>query len=88
MNSTENSDDIDTIKDIKEQPLTCPTSFDIVSWYENITKSTLEPLPLILSSFKRGVIDDQSVNDILMIKGLIDPPVHIQFLDLSSFSRF
>jgi len=43
-----------------------------------------EPLSLTPSSFERGVIGGQSANDILMIKGLLSPPVHI--LDLSSLS--
>jgi hypothetical protein len=37
--------------------------------------------------FERGVIASMSVNDTLMVKGLIYPPVYIQFFDLSYFSR-
>jgi hypothetical protein len=68
INSTEDSDDIDAIEDVKEKPPTCPTSFDIVSWYEKVAKCAPEPLTLVPGSFKRGVISGQSVNDILMIK--------------------
>jgi len=84
VNGTEDSDNIDAIK---EKPPTCPTSSDITSWYEKVAESAPKPLPLIPGSFERGVIGGQSVNDILMIKGLIDPPVYIQFLDLSTFSH-
>jgi hypothetical protein len=90
VNGTEDSDDsddINAIEDVKEKPPTCPTSFDIVSWYEKVAESAPEPLPLIPGSFERGVIGGQSVNDLLMVKGLINPPVYIQFLDLSIFSR-
>jgi hypothetical protein len=85
--NTEDSDDIDAIEDVKEKHPTCPTSFDIVSWYEKVAKSAPEPLTLVPGSFERGVIGGQSVNDILMIKGLINPPVYIQFLDLTTFSH-
>jgi len=84
---TDDSDDIDHIEDVKEKPSVCPSSLDILSWYEKVVESMPEPLPLIRGSFERGVIGGQSVNDILMIKGLIYPPVYIQFLDLSVFSR-
>ena len=45
-----------------------------------------EPPPLTSDSFERGVIASMTVNDILMIKGLINPAVYyIQFFDLSLF---
>ncbi|KIL56388.1 hypothetical protein M378DRAFT_172785 [Amanita muscaria Koide BX008] len=87
IKGTEASDDIDVMEDVEEKPPTGPSSLDILSWYEQVAESAPEPLPLIPGSFKRGVIGGMSANDILMIKGLIDPPVYIQFLDLSSFSR-
>lgn len=59
----------------------------IVSWSEDIINSEFLP-ELKPTPFKRGTIPGESVNDTLMKKGLIDPLVYIQFLDLSlsSFS--
>ncbi|KAF8334439.1 hypothetical protein F5887DRAFT_1273589 [Amanita rubescens] len=82
------SDDIDGMEDVEEKPSTGPSSSEILSWYEQVAESAPEPLPLIPGSFERGVIGGMSTNDVLMIKGLIDPPVYIQFLDLSSVSKF
>ncbi|KAF8333696.1 hypothetical protein F5887DRAFT_1259663 [Amanita rubescens] len=87
IEGTETSDDIDAMEDVEEKPPTGPSSSDILSWYEQVAESAPEPLPLIPGSFERGDIGGMSINDFLMIKGLIDPPVYVQFLDLSSFSR-
>ncbi len=87
IEGTETSDDIDIMEDVEEKPPTGPPSSDILSWYEQVAEFAPEPLPLIPGSFERGVIGGMSTNDVLMIKGLIDPPVYIQFLDLGSFSR-
>lgn len=84
IKGTEASDDIE---DIEEKPPIGPASVDILSWYEKVAESAPEPPPLVPGSFERGVIGGLSANDILMIKGLIDPPVYIQFLDLNPFSR-
>ena len=84
IEGTETSDDIDIMED---KPPTGPSSSDILSWYEQVVKSTPEPLPLIPGSFERGVIGGMSTNDVLMIKGLIDRLEYIQFLDLGSFSH-
>ena len=88
IEGTETSNDIDAMDDVEEKPPTGPSSSDILSWYEQVAESAPEPLPLIPGSFERGVIGGMSTNDVLMIKGLIDPLVYIQFLDLSSFSRY
>ncbi len=85
IEGTETSDDIDS--DVEEKPPTGLSSSDILSWYEQVDESAPGPLPLLPGSFERGAIGGMSINDVLMIKGLIDPPVYIQFLDLSSFSR-
>jgi len=82
----ENSNDTDGIEDIERKPATCLSSADIVLWCDEVVKSKIVPPSLMLSPFERSVIGGQSVNDILMIKGLIYPPVYIQFLDLCSFS--
>jgi hypothetical protein len=79
------SEDGDEIDGIQDKPKICPSPFDIPLWYQKV-KSGPEPLPLTQSSFERGVIASMTVNDILMVKGLIDPAVYVQFLDLGSFS--
>jgi hypothetical protein len=65
---------IDCIDDIDEANMACSSS-DIISWYEMTVGDSVGP-------FEKGVIAGQSVNDILMIKGLIFPLVYIQSLDL------
>lgn len=76
-------------KDVKVKPLTCLSSLDIQVWSKKVAGSVPEPLPPSLTpgSFERGNIGGLSTNDILMIKGLIHPPVYVQFFDLSSFSQ-
>ena len=86
IEGTETSNDINTIKDVDEQPPTGLSSPDVSSWNEQVVEFTPEPLPLIPGSFERGVIGGMSTNDVLMIKGLIDPLQYIQFFDLSVFS--
>lgn len=81
---TEDGDE-DEIDDVQDKPMICPSPFDIALWCQKV-KSGPEPLPLTHSSFERGVIASMTVNDILMIKGLINPAVYVQFLDLGSFS--
>ena len=62
-------------------------SFDVILWYEKVVDCAPEPLlPLTRTPLERGVIGGQSVNDTLMIKGLIDTQVYLHFFDLSSFS--
>jgi hypothetical protein len=79
-------DDLDDIEDAEESPSGCLTSFDIMSWYDKVVDSGLEPLPLTPSPFERGVMGGLSVNDVLMIKGLIDPRAYIQFFYPCPFS--
>jgi len=86
IEGTEDLDDVDCIGDAEKKPGTCLSSFDIVSWRDQVVKSGAEPPSLTPSPFERGTIGGQSGNDILMIKGLIHPPVYTQFLDLRSFS--
>jgi hypothetical protein len=79
------SDEIDEDEDEKSEIHSLP--FDVKSWYEKVAYCEPEPiLPLIPTPFKRGIIGSYSVNDILMIKGLIHPLVYVDFLDLSAFS--
>lgn len=89
IEGTETSDDIDAMEDVDEQPPTRLSSPDILSWCEQVAESAPEPLPripLIPGSFKRGAIGGMSTNDVLMIKGLIDPLQYIEFFDLSLLS--
>jgi hypothetical protein len=81
---TKDSDNIN-ITAVQDKSTFCPSSLDIVSWSQKVVNSELEPL-LTPTSFEKGVIASMSVNDILMVKGLINPSVYLQFLNLSSFS--
>ena len=80
------TEDEDTIDDIQDRSTICPSSFDIALWSQKVVNSGLEPLPIIRTPFEKGVIASMSVNDILMVKGLISPPVYVQFFDLALFS--
>jgi hypothetical protein len=44
--------------------------------------------PLIPTSFEKGIIGGMSMNDILMIKGLIDPGLYVQYMFLELFSQY
>jgi hypothetical protein len=79
VEGTEMPDNIDDLENFKGQPPTCFSSSEISSWYEQVPKFVLEPLHLISRSFERGVIGGMSTNDVLMIKGLIDPLEYVQF---------
>jgi hypothetical protein len=59
---------------------------DLLPWLNAVTCDDEKMPPLTRGSFKRGVIGSMSVNDILMIKGLIDPGVYVEFIDLEPFS--
>jgi len=83
---TEDSDTTSDTTIVQNRSSTCLSSSDILSWSQNVVEADLETLLLTLTPFERGVISSYSVNDILMIKGLIPPLVYIQFLDLSKFS--
>jgi hypothetical protein len=83
---TKDSDAIDESTEGSDVDKTYLPSSDIISWYENMVDCAPEPLlPLPPTPFERGNIGGQSVNDVLMIKGLIHPPVYLQFFDLNSF---
>ena len=59
------------------------------AWLEDIEKEVLDPLPVDVNdtdSFIPGVIGGMSMNDILMVKGHIDPSVYIRFLNLSLYA--
>jgi hypothetical protein len=82
---TEDSDVISDIMAVQDKSTICPSSLDIASWSEKVVNSGPELLLLTPTSFERGVIASMSVNDILMVKGLIHPSVYLQFFDLTSF---
>ena len=59
------------------------------AWLEDIEKEDLDPLPVDVNDtdpFIPGVIGCMSVNDILMVKGHIDPSVYIRFFNLSLYT--
>lgn len=65
-----------------------PSPLDITSWYQKVVNSEplADPPPsLIPTPFEEGVIGGMSVNDILMVRGQINPLVYIQFTCLTSF---
>jgi hypothetical protein len=83
---TEDSDTTGDVEAIQDKSTICPSSLDIMSWYQKADNSEPEPPPsLIPTPFERGIIGSMSVNDVLMVKGLINTLVYIQFIDLSSF---
>ncbi|KAI0288058.1 hypothetical protein BC826DRAFT_1033499 [Russula brevipes] len=51
------------------------------------TLSKMPPPPHIPTPFEEGIIGGLSTNDFLMIRGLIDPGLYIQYLHLELFSR-
>ena len=82
---TETEDGGDVEGDVEDKSTNCLSSADIVAWSWNVMNSRPEPPSLTSDSFERGVIASMTVNDILMIKGLVNPAVYIQFFDLSLF---
>ena len=83
---TEHPGDTGNVKAREDKSTICPSSSDIISWYQTVIYSELEPPSLIPTPFEKGVIGGMSVNDVLMVKGLIHPLVYLQFMDLTSFS--
>jgi hypothetical protein len=83
---TEDSGDTGDVEAVQDKSAICPSSLDITVWYQKLVNSKPEPPSLIPTPFERGVIGGMSVNDVLMVKGLIHLLVYTQFMDLSSFS--
>jgi hypothetical protein len=69
----------------------CWSPSAIVDWSNMIIdeneKTLLKVPPLIPTSFEKGIIGGMSTNDFLMIKGLIDPRLYIQYMHLELFSQ-
>jgi hypothetical protein len=79
-------DDTDDVESVQDESEIYP--LDITSWHQKVVNPEPEPPSLVRTPFERGVIGSMSVNDVLMVKGLIQPFVWIQFMDLQSFSRY
>ncbi len=59
------------------------------AWLEDTEKEDLDPLPVDMNDTDRfipGVMGGMSVNDILMVKGHIDPSVYVRFCNLSLYA--
>jgi hypothetical protein len=69
----------------------CSSRLDIVAWSNMITdeneKTSSKVMPLTPTPFEKGIIGGLSTNDLLMIKGLIDPGLYVQYLHLELYSR-
>ena len=79
--------------DVESKPPDATSLADVSDWLTHVNDSNCkgtiqQPLSLSPTTFKRGIIGSMSVNDILMIQGLIDPGLYIQFTDLSLFSHY
>ena len=81
---TEDLDDASDINAVQGKSL----CLDIKSWGQNVTNSEPGSPSLVPTPFERGVIASLSVNDILMIRGLIHPLVYVQFINLSTLTSF
>ena len=60
---------------------------DIVDWSNMIIDDNEKVPPLIPTSVEKGIIGGMSMNDVLMIKGLIDPGLYVQYMFLELFSQ-
>jgi hypothetical protein len=61
----------------------------VAAWLEDVGKETLDPLPDMNDTgpFTPGVIvGGMTTNDILMLKGLINPSVYVQFYYLGLYA--
>jgi hypothetical protein len=69
----------------------CWSPSEIMDWSNMITDdneetSTKVP-PLASTSFEKGIMGGMSTNDVLMMKGLIDPGLYVQYMHLELFSQ-
>jgi hypothetical protein len=58
----------------------------VTAWLEDLDKHALDPLPADVNDtrpFIPGCMGGMTANDILMVKGCINPSVYIHFFDLS-----
>ena len=87
--SEESVDAVDDWQDPEDEaPGRLLSKEDILGWLCGIDgdKGEISQLvPLTHTPFEKGILGSMTVNEVLMIKGLIDPRVYIQFSDLQSF---
>jgi hypothetical protein len=85
---TDDSDDNGDVEAVRDKSTGAMglSSLDITVWRHKVTNSEPAPPSLIPSAFERGAIGRMSVNDVLMVEGLISPSIYIHFFDLSYFS--
>jgi hypothetical protein len=77
-------------QDIESNPLEVMSSADVLDWSNHVDdgEETIQrPLSLTSTPFEKGVIGSMCVNDVLMIRGLIDPGVYVQYSDLCPLSH-
>ena len=58
----------------------------VASWLEDLDKHALDPLPADINDaepFIPGCMGGMTANDVLMVKGLINPSLYVHFYDLS-----
>jgi hypothetical protein len=58
----------------------------VTAWLEDLDKDALDPLPADvndISPFIPGCMGGMTANDVLMVKGCINPSAYIYFFDLS-----
>ena len=58
----------------------------VIAWLEDLDKEVLDPLPADMNDTKPfipGCMGGMTANDILMVKGLINPSLYVHFYDLS-----
>jgi hypothetical protein len=79
--------DSETDDNLRKSGIPSP-QVDIMSWYEHVVDCKPDAfLPFLTPTpFEKGTIGGPSVNDVLMIEGLIHPALYMQFLDLRPFS--
>ncbi len=61
----------------------------VAAWLEDLDKGALDPLPADMNDTKPfipGCMGGMTANDILMVKGLVNPSLYIHFYDLSSLA--
>jgi hypothetical protein len=88
LESTESTDSSDDSNNLKPDLVSLQGS--IMAWLKEVEKEIPDPPPVDLDfdpdRFTPGVMGGMTTNDILMIKGLINPLDYVRFHDLCLFS--
>ena len=62
----------------------------VAAWLEDLDKEALDPLPPDMvndtNPFMPGYMGGMTANDVLMVKGQINPSVYVHFYDLSLYA--